>query len=101
MGKAENRQSKAAGQTGRSEDAVQEDVQVQAAETRNESPTAAIPIPRDPSDLERGDDMAATLVNDAPEASSSRRGWPGLSSLSLSAFSGEGTRRQAQGDRNR
>ncbi|KAL9638605.1 MAG: hypothetical protein Q9204_001442 [Flavoplaca sp. TL-2023a] len=101
MGKAENRQSKAAGQTGRSEDAVQEDVQVQAAETRNESPTAAIPIPRDPSDLERGDDMAATLVNDAPEASSSRRGWPGFSSLSLSAFSGEGTRRQAQADRNR
>ena len=51
-----------------------EDVQVQAAETTNESPSAAIPIPRD-TDLERGDDMAATLVNDQPEASTSRGSW--------------------------
>ncbi|KAL8817732.1 MAG: hypothetical protein Q9223_003492 [Gallowayella weberi] len=78
-----------------------EDIQVQAAETRNESPTAAIPIPREPGDLERGEDMAATLVNDAPEASSARRGWRGLASFSLSAFSGEAAWRQAQADRNR
>ncbi|KAI4197234.1 MAG: hypothetical protein LQ350_006065 [Teloschistes chrysophthalmus] len=78
-----------------------EDVQVQAAESTNDSPTAAIPIPRDAADLEQGDDMAATLVNDPPEASSSRPGWRGIASLSLSAFSGEATWRQAQADRNR
>ena len=78
-----------------------EDVQVQAAETTNDSPTAAIPIPRDLSDLERGDDMAATLVNDPPGASSSRRGWRGLASFSWSAFSGEAAWRQAQADRDR
>ena len=79
-----------------------EDVQAQAAETANESPSAAIPIPRD-SDLERGDDMAATLVNDQPETSTStsRSSWRGLTSLSLSAFSGEAGRRQAQADRDR
>ena len=77
-----------------------EDIQAQAAETANESPSAAIPIPRD-TDLERGDDMAATLVNDQPEASTSRSSWRGLTSLSLSAFSGEAGRRQAQADRDR
>ena len=77
-----------------------EDIQVQAAETANESPSAAIPIPRD-TDLERGDDMAATLVNDQPEASTPRSSWRGLTSLSLSAFSGEAGRRQAQADRDR
>ena len=77
-----------------------EDVQAQAAETANESPSAAIPIPRD-TDLERGDDMAATLVNDQPETSTSRSSWRGLTSLSLSAFSGEAGRRQAQADRDR
>lgn len=77
------------------------DIQVQAAETANESPSAAIPIPRD-LDLERGDDMAATLVNDQPQASTSRSGWRGLAaSMSLSAFSGEAAWRQAQEDRNR
>ncbi|KAL8719539.1 MAG: hypothetical protein Q9225_003460 [Loekoesia sp. 1 TL-2023] len=78
-----------------------EDIQVQAAEATNDSPTAAIPIPRDLTDLERGDDMAATLVNDPQEASSSRRGWRGLASFSLSAFSGEAAWRQAQADRDR
>ena len=77
------------------------DVQTQAAETTNDSPTAAIPIPRDPADLERGDDLAATLVDDPPEESTSRRRWRGLASLSLSAFSGEASWRQFQTDRNR
>ncbi|KAL8937815.1 MAG: hypothetical protein Q9211_003493 [Gyalolechia sp. 1 TL-2023] len=63
-----------------------DDVQVQAAETTNESPTAAIPIPRDLNDLERGDDMAATLVNDGPEASSARRAWRGLASFSCPRY---------------
>ncbi|KAL8853391.1 MAG: hypothetical protein Q9221_001708 [Calogaya cf. arnoldii] len=101
MGKAEKKPSKAAARSRRSDYGEQEDVQTQAAETTNESPTAAIPIPRDAADLERGDDMASTLVNDAPEASSSRRGWHGLAPFSLSAFSGEATWRQAQADRNR
>ncbi|KAL9027193.1 MAG: hypothetical protein Q9196_004251 [Gyalolechia fulgens] len=78
-----------------------DDVQIQAAETTNESPTAAIPIPRDLNDLERGDDMAATLVNDGPEASSARRAWRGLASFSWSAFSGEAAWRQAHADRDR
>ena len=77
-----------------------EDVQAQAAETANESPSAAIPIPRD-TDLEHGEDMAATLVNDQPEASTSRSSWRGLTSLSLSAFSGEAGRRQRQANRDR
>ena len=85
-----------------------EDIQAQAAETTNESPSSAIPIPRSPEqqlddeDLERGDeDMAATLVNDRSDNFSIRRGWRGLASLSLSAFSGEAAWRQAQADRNR
>ena len=83
-------------------DNTEEDVQIQAAETTNDSPSSAIPIPRDANaDLERGDDMAATLVNDQQEGSSPSRGWRGLASLSLSAFSGEAAWRQAQADRNR
>ena len=74
-----------------------DDVQVVAAETTNDSPSAAIPIPRDINDLERGDDMADTLVEDQ----SDRRGWRGLASFSLSAFSGESAWRQVQADRNR
>lgn len=77
-----------------------EDVQSQAAETANDSPSAAIPIPCD-TDLERGDDLAATLVNDQPEASTSRSSWRGITSLSLSAFSGEAGRRQPQANRDR
>ncbi|MCJ1413832.1 hypothetical protein MMC32_000157 [Xylographa parallela] len=91
-------------------------IQAQAAETANESPSSAIPIPRSAADdadldLERGggagddddDDLAATLVNDPPEGAFSprRTGWRGLASLSLSAFSGEAAWRQAQADRNR
>ncbi|KAL8683424.1 MAG: hypothetical protein Q9186_000577 [Xanthomendoza sp. 1 TL-2023] len=97
MSNLQRRRSPLYGQTNQT---IVQDIQVQAAETRNESPTAAIPIPRDPGDLERGDDMAATLVNDAPEASSARRGWRGLASFSLSAFSGEAAWRRAQADRN-
>lgn len=81
-----------------------DDIQAQAAETINDSPSSAIPIPCDHRDLEGGeDDLAATLVNDDHErgASSPRRGWRDLASLSLSAFSGEAAWRQAQADRNR
>lgn len=71
-------------------------MQALAAETTNDSPSAAIPIPSTEQDLERGDDMAETLV----ESQSGRRGWRGLG-LSLSAFSGEAAWRQEQADRNR
>ena len=79
------------------DNAQSDDVQVVAAETTNDSPSAAIPIPRDINDLERGDDLADTLVDDQ----SGRRGWRGLASFSLSAFSGEAAWRQIQADRNR
>ena len=77
------------------------DIQAQAAETTNDSPSAAIPIPRD-VDLEQGDDLAATLVNDQSGASTTSSAWRGLAaSMSLSAFSGEAAWRQAQEDRNK
>ena len=87
------------------DDPDEDDIQTQVALTANDSPSSAIPIPRGleetDADLERGDDMAATLVNDHPDDPSFRTGWRGLASLSLSAFSGEAAWRQAQADRNR
>ena len=83
------------------------DIQTQAAETTNDSPTAAIPIPaNDLTDLERGeDDLAATLVNDEDaeaEASTSRSRWANLIPGSLGAFTGEAKGRKAGGhDRDR
>ena len=80
----------------------EEAVQVQADGLINESPSAAIPIPgENDNDLERGDDMAATLVNDQAGLSSSRTGWRGLASLSLSAFTGEVASHQPHSDRDR
>ena len=80
----------------------EEAVQAQAADSILESPSAAIPIPgENDNDLERGDDMAATLVNDQAGSSSSRIGWRGLASLSLSAFTGEAPSRQSRSDRDR
>ena len=81
-----------------------EDSQTDSSRAMNESPSAAIPIPHHvadgESDLERGDDMAATLVDDGP--STSRNGWRGLASLNLlAAFGGEAAWRQAQADRER
>ncbi|KAL8731249.1 MAG: hypothetical protein Q9181_004349 [Wetmoreana brouardii] len=101
MTKSAEKPSNDSTQPPRSPTGEEEDIQVQAAETSNDSPTAAIPIPRDIDALEGGDDMAATLVDDPAEPSSSRRGWRGLASFSLSAFSGEAAWRQAQADRNR
>ena len=84
------------------------DIQTQAAETRNTSPTAAIPIPRNASDLEQNDDLAATLVNEDEddeddEPTSSRSAWAGLTSMSLGAFTGSGDAagRKRRDDRNR
>ena len=73
-----------------SESQDESEIQTRVAETRNTSPTAAIPIPRDALDLEQGDDLAATLVNeDDAGPSSPRSTWAGLTSMSLGAFSGE------------
>lgn len=80
------------------QEAPSDDVQVLAAESTNESPSSAIPIPGNTDgDLEQGDDLAETLV----ASQSGRRGWSGLASFSLSAFSGEAAWRQEQADRNR
>ena len=77
--------------------------QASTSRTTDESRSPAIAIARDvaedEADLERGDDMAATLVDDG--RSTSTHSWRGLASLSLSAFSGEAAWRQAQADRNR
>lgn len=79
------------------------DNQGRAGGNTTEPPTSAVEIARtaeeDNADMERGDDTEARLVNE--QASSSRGGWRGLASLSLSAFSGEAAWRQAQADRNR
>ncbi|KAL9124844.1 MAG: hypothetical protein Q9217_005877 [Psora testacea] len=84
------------------DNASEGDIQVQAAETTNDSPTAAIPIPCENADLEQGEDLAATLVNeDLPESSASRSRWEGFTAISLGAFSGEATVRKAHEDRDR
>ena len=84
-------------------DDPEQEVQSQAGGNSAESVTSAIPIPRSPdeanADIERGEDVDATLVNE--QASASRGGWRGLTSFSLSAFSGEAAWRQAQADRSR
>lgn len=78
------------------------DIQTQVAETVNDNPSAAIPIPQTGTDLERGDDLAATLVNDQPEGSTPRNGgWRSLAAMSLSAFTGEAAWREAQAERER
>ena len=78
-----------------------DDIQRQAAESTNESPSSAIPIPRDALDLERGDGAGSTLVTNHSEESLPQRGWRDLASFSLSAFSGEAAWRQALADRTR
>ena len=77
-----------------------DDVQDLIVETRNDSPSAAIPIPRGEegeSDLERGEDEEP-FSSTRP---SSRRGWRNLANLSISALSGDTVWRQTPVDRNR
>lgn len=83
-----------------------DDIQARAAETVNESPSAAIPIPRgsdeddEDEDVERGADLSAPLHEAA--ASGSRLAWRNLTSLSISALSGDtAVWRQSPADRNR
>ncbi len=80
-----------------------DDVQARAAETVNESPSAAIPIPRlsdeDDEDIERGTASSAPLQIGTNGA---RLGWRNLTSLSISALSGDtAVWRSSPADRNR
>jgi len=81
-----------------------DDVQDMVVETRNDSPSAAIPIPRgegeDDEDLERAENDSTSPLLDGNQPS--RRGWRNM--LSLSALSGDtiwGGRGQTPVDRNR
>ncbi|KAI9718058.1 MAG: hypothetical protein M1812_004316 [Candelaria pacifica] len=82
---------------------VEEDVQPQAIAPTINTPTAAMPIPHSTeavnSDLERGDDSAATLLEESPNRN--RMGWRNLASMSIAAFSGDAAWRQASADRDR
>lgn len=80
-----------------------DDIQERAAETVNDSPSAAIPIPRlsdeEEEDIERGTDAAGPQdrTTNAP-----RSAWRNLASLSISALSGDtAVWRQSPADRNR
>jgi hypothetical protein len=80
-----------------------DDVQARAAETVNETASAAIPIPRlsdeDDEDIERGTDSSTPLRG---AASAPRRAWRNLATMSFSALSGEtAVWRQSPADRNR
>jgi hypothetical protein len=80
-----------------------DDVQARAAETVNESPSAAIPIPRlsdeDDEDIEQGTDASAPLSG---SSNGPRPAWRNLASLSISALSGDtAVWRQSPADRNR
>ena len=80
-----------------------DDIQARAAETVNESPSAAIPIPRlsdeDDEDVEQGTSASAPLH---ASANGSRLGWRNLTNLSISALSGDtAVWRQSPADRDR
>lgn len=67
-----------------------DDVQARRAETVNESPSAAIPIPRlsgeEDEDIERGTDDSAPLTG---STNTRRSGWRNLAYLSISTLSGD------------
>lgn len=82
-------------------DPYNDDVQTRIAETVNDAPSSAIPIPRSSDeldDLERGDDMGTTLVNDEPSALLSGRGRNEPALTCLSAFDEEAAWRHAPND---
>lgn len=88
-----------------SESDTEDDVQTQAALTRNESPSSSIPVPmriseEDQSDLEHGEEEETPLIRES-QSPPARSSWRNLASFSLSALSGEAAWRQAQADRNR
>ena len=82
-----------------------DDVQARAAETVNESPSAAIPIlariddSDDDSDVERGaDDRQPSASNSQPTP---RSAWRNLASGNSSTLSGDTVWQQTPADRNR
>jgi hypothetical protein len=80
-----------------------DDIQARAAETVNESPSAAIPIPRlddeEEEDIERGTDASTPLIGNR---NGPRSAWRSLASLSISVLSGDtAVWRQSPADRNR
>lgn len=88
-----------------------DDVQARAAETVNDSPSAAIPIPRGSDEGEEGvegdeDVELGGVDSSAPIDEEARSGprlaWRNLTSLSISALSGDtAVWRQSPADRNR
>jgi hypothetical protein len=82
-----------------------DDIQARAAETVNDSPSAAIPIPPriddsdDDSDVERGTDVVERSTSNSQPTS--RSAWRNLVSGNLSALSGDTVWRQTPADRSR
>ncbi|OJD22266.1 hypothetical protein ACJ73_06388 [Blastomyces percursus] len=95
------------GRTSEDPERMSEDIQARIAETRNDSPSAANPLPNVSddidSDLERGNDSRTSLLQPS-ESSNSQSNWRNLASLSLSALSGDSVWHQSRtprSDRNR
>lgn len=83
-----------------------DDIQAQAGETANESPSSALPIAtfpeEDDSDLERGLDDEMGLLSQTPSRSPPRgSGWRNLANLGLSLFGRDNSRAENVGDRSR
>ncbi|EEH17106.1 hypothetical protein PABG_07193 [Paracoccidioides brasiliensis Pb03] len=85
---------------------MSEDMQARIAETRNDSPSAAVPLDYVPddidSDLEQGDNSTTSLLNNS-QNSSSQSNWSNLASLRLFALRGDSMWHQtpSRSDRNR
>jgi hypothetical protein len=82
-----------------------DDIQTRAAETANNSPSAAIPIlsriddSDDESDVERG--RGAVELSTSSSQATSSSAWRNLVSGNLSSLSGDTVWRQTPADRNR
>ncbi|EEP80679.1 predicted protein [Uncinocarpus reesii 1704] len=70
---------------------MSDDGQARIAETRNDSPTSAVPIPDEDldSDLERGVSPSASLLDGSRRHAAAPSSWRNLANLSLSALSGD------------
>ncbi|KKZ67764.1 hypothetical protein EMCG_06581 [[Emmonsia] crescens] len=101
------RSSSSQASEGQGPERTSDDIQAGIAETRIDSPSAALPLSSVPddidSDLERGDNSTTSLLNPS-ENPNSQSNWRNLASLSLSALSGDSVLHQSrtpQSDRNR
>lgn len=80
-----------------------DDIQSRAAQTTNEEPSAAIPIPArlddsEDEDVERGQDNEESVLSQTQERQSA---WRNVIARSLSRLSGDTVWRQTPTDRNR